>query len=82
MMKLFSVATLGLALIGAVTGAYVNPGACSGICVNTHDPSIFRRGDGTYFRFSTGGGIAVHSAPDITGPWEYKGAVLPDGTSI
>ncbi|KAE9054333.1 hypothetical protein PF010_g32578, partial [Phytophthora fragariae] len=41
-----------------------------------------RRGDGTYFRFSTGGGIAVHSAPDITGPWEYKGAVLPDGTSI
>ncbi|KAE8951054.1 hypothetical protein PR002_g33092, partial [Phytophthora rubi] len=61
---------------------YVNPGACSGVCVNTHDPSIIRRADGTYFRFSTGGGIAVHSAPDITGPWEYKGAVLPDGTSI
>uniref|UniRef100_H3G9G1 arabinan endo-1,5-alpha-L-arabinosidase n=1 Tax=Phytophthora ramorum TaxID=164328 RepID=H3G9G1_PHYRM len=65
-----------------MTGAYVNPGACSGTCVNTHDPSIIRREDGTYFRFSTGGGIAVHSAPDITGPWTFKGSVLPEGTSI
>ncbi|KAG2520702.1 hypothetical protein BBO99_00004174 [Phytophthora kernoviae] len=70
------------AWFGAVNGAYENPGACSGICTNTHDPSIIRREDGTYFRFSTGGGIAVHSAPDIIGPWTYVGAALPDGTSI
>ena len=61
---------------------YANPGACSGTCVNTHDPSIIRRVDGTYFRFSTGGKIAVHTAPTLEGPWTYAGAALPDGSSI
>ncbi|KAI1371400.1 glycoside hydrolase family 43 protein [Hypoxylon crocopeplum] len=70
-----------LALLGTALG-YANPGACSGTCVNTHDPSIIRRSDGIYFRFSTGGKIAVHTAPDITGPWTYKGAALPSGSSI
>ncbi|OTA99443.1 glycoside hydrolase family 43 protein [Hypoxylon sp. CI-4A] len=80
MMKIFT-AVLGLLLPAAVLG-YSNPEACSGTCVNTHDPSIIRRSDGTYFRFSTGGKIAVHTAPDITGPWTYQGAALPDGSSI
>ncbi|KAI0896184.1 glycoside hydrolase family 43 protein [Annulohypoxylon nitens] len=70
-----------LPLLGVVSG-YANPGACSGTCTNTHDPSIIRRSDGTYFRFSTGGKIAVHTAPDITGPWTYKGAALPSGSKI
>ncbi|KAF2090215.1 glycoside hydrolase family 43 protein [Saccharata proteae CBS 121410] len=61
---------------------YANPEACSGTCTNTHDPSIIRRSDGTYYRFSTGGEIAIHSAPDITGPWTYQGAAIPDGSSI
>ncbi|KAL1652061.1 hypothetical protein SLS58_000185 [Diplodia intermedia] len=71
-----------LPLLPALVSGYANPGACSGTCVNTHDPSIIRRSDGTYFRFSTGGKVAVHTAPDITGPWTYQGAALPDGSSI
>ncbi|RYP78764.1 hypothetical protein DL771_000431 [Monosporascus sp. 5C6A] len=61
---------------------YAKPNACSGVCVNTHDPPIIRRDDGTYFRFLTGARIAVHSAPDITGPWRYEGAALPAGSVI
>ncbi|KAI1636853.1 glycosyl hydrolase [Biscogniauxia mediterranea] len=81
MVKIFAIVAAMCPLIGAALG-YANPGACSGTCVNTHDPSIIRRSDGTYFRFSTGGKIAVHTAPDITGPWTYQGAALPDGSSI
>ncbi|KAL1838373.1 hypothetical protein VTJ49DRAFT_2714 [Mycothermus thermophilus] len=58
------------------------PEACTGICNNSHDPAIIRRADGTYFRFSTGGRIAIHTAPNITGPWTYRGAALPRGSSI
>jgi arabinan endo-1,5-alpha-L-arabinosidase len=72
----------GAALLPSLASAYALPGACSGTCTNTHDPSIIRRADGTYFRFSTGGKIAVHTAPDLTGPWTYRGAVLPNGSSI
>lgn len=62
--------------------AYTNPLSCSGTCTNAHDPSLVRRDDGTYFRFSTGGKIAVHTAPSIQGPWVYKGAALPNGSKI
>ncbi|KAF2794766.1 glycoside hydrolase family 43 protein [Melanomma pulvis-pyrius CBS 109.77] len=62
--------------------AYSNPLSCSGVCTNAHDPALIRRDDGTYFRFSTGGKIAIHSAPAITGPWTYKGAAIPNGSKI
>jgi arabinan endo-1,5-alpha-L-arabinosidase len=75
-------AVLSAALLLVAVSAYANPGKCSGTCVNTHDPSIIRRSDGTYFRFSTGGDIAVHTAPDITGPWAYQGAAITGGTSV
>ncbi|KAH6637353.1 glycosyl hydrolase [Chaetomium tenue] len=71
-----------VALLPALVSAYALPEACSGICNNSHDPSIIRRADGTYFRFSTGGRIAIHTAPSLTGPWTYKGAALPGGSSI
>lgn len=61
---------------------YSLPEPCSGTCVNAHDPSIVIRPDGTYFRFSTGGKIAIHTAPDLRGPWTYKGAALPNGSKI
>ncbi|KAG1693286.1 hypothetical protein DVH05_023750 [Phytophthora capsici] len=73
---------LSLLLSTPLVAAYANPETCTGICTNTHDPSIIRRSDGTYFRFSTGGRIAVHSAPDIVGPWMYLGAAVPDGSTI
>uniref|UniRef100_M4B9K9 arabinan endo-1,5-alpha-L-arabinosidase n=1 Tax=Hyaloperonospora arabidopsidis (strain Emoy2) TaxID=559515 RepID=M4B9K9_HYAAE len=84
-MNCFRIAALVITLLKTATGAthvQPRPGACSGVCVNTHDPSIIRRDDGTYFRFSTGGGIAVHTADDLVGPWEYKGSVLPKGTKL
>ncbi|KAI0477565.1 glycoside hydrolase family 43 protein [Xylariaceae sp. FL0804] len=71
----------GLTLLGTAVG-YANPGTCTGTCTNTHDPSVVRRSDGTYFRFSTGGEIAVYTAPDLTGPWTYEGAAIAGGSSI
>jgi arabinan endo-1,5-alpha-L-arabinosidase len=62
--------------------AYSDPMTCSGTCTNAHDPALIRRDDGTYFRFSTGGKIAIHSAPAITGPWTYRGAAVPAGSII
>jgi arabinan endo-1,5-alpha-L-arabinosidase len=66
-----------------IVSAYAAPRACSGVCNNAHDPSIIRRqSDGTYFRFSTGGKVAIHTAPSLSGPWTYKCAMLPSGSSI
>lgn len=70
-----------LSVVATVYG-YANPMACSGVCTNAHDPALIRRDDGTYFRFSTGGKIAIHSAPSITGPWTYRGAAIPNGSKI
>jgi arabinan endo-1,5-alpha-L-arabinosidase len=71
-------------LLSAVTAVYgyADPMACSGICNNAHDPALIRHSDGTYYRFSTGGKIAIHSAPSLTGPWSYKGAAIPSGSKI
>ncbi|KAH7471118.1 hypothetical protein PRIC1_003067 [Phytophthora ramorum] len=69
-------------LVATAVNGYAAPGACSGICTNAHDPSIVQSANGTYYRFSTGNKIAVHTAPDITGPWKYEGAALPEGSSI
>ena len=38
--------------------------------------------DGTFYRFSTSGNIAVASAPAYTGPWTYLGPMLPNGSII
>lgn len=69
-------------LAASSANAYSDPMTCSGICTNAHDPALIRRDDGTYFRFSTGGKIAIHSAPAITGPWTYRGAAVPAGSII
>jgi len=68
--------------VAALVHGYANPMSCSGVCNNAHDPALIRRDDGTYFRFSTGGKIAIHSAPSITGPWTYRGAAIPKGSTI
>jgi hypothetical protein len=74
--------SLTLALLqAAVVYGYANPGACSGAC-NIHDPALIQNGDGTYYRFSTGGGISFASASSIEGPWTALGSVLPSGSSI
>jgi arabinan endo-1,5-alpha-L-arabinosidase len=76
-----SIASVAL-LANVALAQYPAPMACSGICTNTHDPSLIRDVDGTYYRFSTGGKIAVHTAPSINGPWTYKGPALPSGSII
>ncbi|OWZ12962.1 hypothetical protein PHMEG_00013796 [Phytophthora megakarya] len=81
-MKLFlTLFALFLLVVGFVNG-YTNPKLCTGTCTNAHDPSIIRRDDGTYFRFSTGNKISIHSAPALTGPWTYLGAAVPSGSKI
>jgi arabinan endo-1,5-alpha-L-arabinosidase len=63
--------------------AYADPGACSSGCTNSHDPSIIRRAsDGTYFRFSTGGTIQIHTAPDLSGPWAFACTMLPGAAKL
>lgn len=69
-------------LFATLVKGYANPLPCTGVCVNAHDPALIRRDDGTYFRFSTGGKVAIHSAPSITGPWAYKGAAIHNGSII
>ena len=62
--------------------AFPNPEPCLGNCSWVHDPSVIVK-DGTYYRFSTSGNIAIATAPSLTGPWEYKGSLLgPNGSSI
>ena len=61
--------------------SYPDPAPSSGNISWIHDPSIIYEG-GTYWRFSTSGNIAVATAPSITGPWKYEGALLREGTKI
>ncbi|KAI8941964.1 hypothetical protein NX059_000074 [Plenodomus lindquistii] len=70
-----------LAAASTVYG-YANPMACTGVCGDAHDPAMIKRSDGTYFRFATGNKIAMYSAKSLTGPWEYKGAAIPNGSKI
>ncbi|CAG8017927.1 unnamed protein product [Penicillium nalgiovense] len=75
-------ASLAFALLqAAAVYGYAKPGACSGACI-IHDPSLIQNADGTYYRFSTGGGISVATASSMDGPWTGIGTVLPGGSSI
>ncbi|KAL1613091.1 hypothetical protein SLS60_001323 [Paraconiothyrium brasiliense] len=80
-MKSYIVASL-MGLAATVKG-YADPMSCSGVCNNAHDPALIRRdSDGRYYRFSTGGKIAIHSAQTINGPWTYLHAAIPAGSKI
>jgi arabinan endo-1,5-alpha-L-arabinosidase len=78
----------GLAAINAAplnarqAASWPDPQPCSGNCSGIHDPSIVHAADGTWWLFSTNGDISIASAPAITGPWTYKGPMLPNGSSI
>ena len=61
---------------------YPAPVACTGNCTYIHDPAVVKATDGTFYRFSTNGNIAIASAPSYTGPWTFLGAMLPQGSSI
>lgn len=82
-MKLQSLLSSILQVTLLATGAfgYADPGACSGQCWS-HDPSLVLRDDGVYFRFETGSLIGIWKSSDLSGPWEYQGAAVPDGSII
>ncbi|KAF2024112.1 endo-1,5-alpha-L-arabinosidase [Setomelanomma holmii] len=63
------------------SGIYPDPELCHGNCSWIHDPAIVYE-DGTYWRFATSGNIGIATAPFLQGPWTYRGALLPHGTSI
>lgn len=68
-------------LFAALVATYANPGSCSGSCV-VHDPALIRRAsDGKYFRFSTGGGIAIATASSPSGTWTDTGTVRASGAA-
>jgi arabinan endo-1,5-alpha-L-arabinosidase len=69
------------ALESPPSGLYPDPQPCYGNCSWIHDPSIVYE-DGTYWRFSTSGNIAIATAPSLSGPWTYQGALLTNGTKI
>ncbi|RJE20461.1 hypothetical protein PHISCL_07197 [Aspergillus sclerotialis] len=48
---------------------------------NIHDPSIIRAGD-TYYAYSVGHHIVIHSAPSLSGPWKRVGTVLEKDSVI
>ncbi|KAH9870917.1 hypothetical protein J1614_006489, partial [Plenodomus biglobosus] len=62
-------------------GSYPDPEPCHGNCTSVLDPSVFYN-DGTHWRFSTSGNIAVVSTPTLEGPWKYRGALVTNGTRI
>ncbi|KAF2111390.1 glycosyl hydrolase [Lophiotrema nucula] len=64
------------------SASWPDPIPLSGNNTYIHDPSLIRRADGTWFRFSTLGNIAIASAPSLTGPWTYLGAMLPQGATM
>lgn len=64
------------------TTSYPDPEPCTGNCTGVHDPSLIRTESGKWFRLSTNGNIAIASADDVTGPWTYNGAMLPNGSVI
>lgn len=66
----------------ALVNAFGNPGPCIGDCW-THDPGLYqRKSDGRYFRFATGDGIHISSAPSIVGPWQVDGVAMKGGSKI
>ncbi|CAI6301400.1 unnamed protein product [Periconia digitata] len=73
---------ISLVAIARRAELWPNPEPCLGNCTFIHDPSVVRRSDGTWFRISTNGNIAIATAPELIGPWEYQGAMLPDGSKI
>lgn len=77
-----SVSVLAKPLNVRRTTSYLNPEPCTGNCTGVHDPTLIKTESGKWFRLSTNGNIAIASADDVTGPWTYQGAMLPDGSVI
>ncbi|KAK4504810.1 hypothetical protein PRZ48_002772 [Zasmidium cellare] len=79
---LANLALVALSVFATAVHGYSDPEPCSGTCTNSHDPSVIRRSDGTYFRFSNGGLVAIHTAPAISGPWTFACEMLSGSAKL
>ena len=70
-------------LLPAPHSSFADPEPCTGHGIGIHNPSVIKRpSDSKWFRSSASDNISIASAPNVTGPWIYQGAVLPNGTTI
>lgn len=53
-------------LVAAVHAQWPPPEPCTGYC-KSHDPSVIRHTNGTYFRFSSSNKVATSES--LQGPW-------------
>ena len=74
-MRTSSLITTCLSLLPSLVHSYANPQGCSGDCF-THDPSLVKRSDGKYFRYSSKNGIPISTATNLAGPWDKVGYVV------
>jgi hypothetical protein len=66
---MFSILTLTFIFVRAVYAQWPAPDPCSGFC-HSHDPSVIKHENGTYFRFSSGNTVATSLS--LTGPWVHE----------
>lgn len=63
---MLAILTLFAHLVAAVHAEWPPPEPCTGYC-NSHDPSVIRHTNGTYFRFSSSNKVATSES--LQGPW-------------
>lgn len=63
---MLAVLILFVHLVAAVNAKWPPPEPCTGYC-NSHDPSVIRHTNGTYFRFSSSNKVATSES--LQGPW-------------
>ncbi|KAF4554421.1 putative glycosyl hydrolases family 43 protein 1 [Elsinoe fawcettii] len=82
-MHFFTTLAILVSALVAHVHAFAQPLSCSGVCTNTHDPSLIRRSsDGKYYRFATGGRMPIFTSPALTGPWTQVGTVLSGAAKV
>ena len=69
------------AVAGVSAAIYPAPHACSGSCF-THDPSVARRDDGTYFLYSSSDLLSIRTSKSLEGPWAEVGSVIQNKSVI
>ncbi|KFY10816.1 hypothetical protein V492_04826 [Pseudogymnoascus sp. VKM F-4246] len=66
-------------IIAAVNAQWPPPEPCTGYC-NSHDPSVVRHTNGTYFRFSSSNKVATSES--LKGPWTAQPGFVDETIAI
>ncbi|KFY43313.1 hypothetical protein V495_04018 [Pseudogymnoascus sp. VKM F-4514 (FW-929)] len=65
-------------LVAVVNAEWPPPEPCTGYC-NSHDPSVIRHTNGTYFRFSSSNKVATSES--LQGPWTEQPGFVDETTA-